>query len=109
MLGALNRVDTLRSVVILACMTDVAFKDVIIKDLNWEADLPNLYLKYAEPYETLDGVVIAFEDPVIGGFHAKDYDGSFVYEKQIEDLYIKDDVALFSCVAEAENEFVYQI
>ncbi len=80
-------------------------------DLNWENKVKQNFNEWCEFWITEDGCVVAYENPseMGGGYFARDYDGTFVYEKYVEDLYIKHDVPLFSCIAEAVKEFIHEL
>lgn len=69
----------------------------------------SLFASNCNVFETEDGCVIAYENPIGkgGGFYGKNYDGSFVWEKYVEDLYSKHDVGLFSDYYSAIQELPY--
>ncbi len=74
-------------------------------DVNWYEAIPNLYNTHADPIQTEDGFVIAFEDEILNGFWGKTYNGEYVFERVVEDLYIKHDVHIFNNPESAMKEF----
>jgi hypothetical protein len=69
-------------------------------------DISEAYHKYSLPFQTQDGFVICYENPIEcgGGFYAKTYSGELVYEKYPEDLYVKHDVHIYNALEDCKNE-----